>query len=63
MRYIPSSRYTLDEIAEQCKAAILRASDNTQDSKDLYTEVRKFYHYNDAHAVRPMKDYGSLIKV
>ena len=45
MRYIPSSRYTLDEIADQCRAAILKASDNTQDRTNLYTEVRKFYHY------------------
>jgi hypothetical protein len=45
MRYIPSSRYTLDEIAEQCRLAVLAASPNTQERTDLYTEVRKFYHY------------------
>jgi hypothetical protein len=53
MRYIPSSRYTLDEIAEQCRQAVLRASNDTRNSQDLYTEVCKFYS---------MKDYGSLIK-
>jgi hypothetical protein len=53
MRYIPSSRYTLDEIAEQCRLAVLRASNEHQDSRDLYTEVCKFHS---------MKDYGSLIK-
>jgi len=41
MRYIPSSRYTLDEIAEQCKAAINR--NDTQNRNDLYTEVLKFH--------------------
>jgi hypothetical protein len=48
MRYIPSSRYTLDEIAEQCKAAVNRAKSIEQDSTDLYTEVRKFYRYDNA---------------
>ncbi len=48
MRYIPSSRYTLDEIAEQCKAAINRAESVKQERTDLYTEVRKFYRYDDA---------------
>jgi hypothetical protein len=44
MRYIPSSRYTLDEIAEQCKAAINRPSSNdTQNRNDLYAEVLKFH--------------------
>jgi hypothetical protein len=46
MRYIPSSRYTLDEIAEQCRLAVLRASNVNQDSTDLYTEIRKFYRYD-----------------
>lgn len=48
MRYIPSSRYTLDEIAEQCRQAVLAAQSNTQDRTDLYTEVRKFYRYDNA---------------
>jgi hypothetical protein len=52
MRYIPSSRYTLDEIAEQCKAAVNRAKSIEQGRTDLYTEVCKFHS---------MKDYGSLI--
>ena len=64
MRYIPSSRYTLDEIAEQCRLAVLRASNDTQDSSDLYTEVRKFYHYDTPKVCKfhSMKDYGSLVK-
>ena len=62
MRYIPSSRYALDEIAEQCKAAINQSKSVKQERTDLYTEVRKFYHYDNAYSVRTMKDYGSLIK-
>jgi len=57
MRYNPAPdnvgyafRYTIDEIAEQCRNAVLKAS---QKSTDLYAEVCKFYS---------MKDYGSLIK-
>jgi hypothetical protein len=52
MRYIPSSRYTLDEIAEQCRQAVLRASNDHQDRTDLYSEIRKFYHYDDALVTR-----------
>ena len=48
MRYIPSSRYTLDEIADQCRAAVNRSKNVKQEQADLYTEVRKFYHYDDA---------------
>jgi hypothetical protein len=47
MRYIPSSRYTFDEIVEQCRAAVNRLPEVAQDSQDLYTEVRKFYHYDE----------------
>ena len=48
MRYIPSSRYTLDEIAEQCRAAINRpAVCHKPVVTDVYSEVRKFYRYND----------------
>lgn len=46
MRYIPMSQYTFDEICEQCRQAVLTAKSDTQDSTDLYTEVRKFYHYS-----------------
>jgi len=46
MRYIPQSKYSFDEIVEQCRAAINRPIDNTQEQTDLYTEVRKFYHYS-----------------
>jgi ABC-type transporter lipoprotein component MlaA len=46
MRYIPMSQYSFDEICEQCRAAINRSDNDTQNSTDLYTEVRKFYHYD-----------------
>jgi hypothetical protein len=62
MRYIPQSKYSFDEICEQCRNAVNRVAEVKQDSTDLYTEIRKFYHYDDAYSVRPMKDYGSLIK-
>jgi hypothetical protein len=64
MRYIPQSRYTFDEIVEQCRAAINRpASVDTPQHTDLYAEVRKFYRYDDASdQVFHMKDYGSLIR-
>lgn len=51
MRYIPPARYTFDEIVEQCRAAINRPVVDTQDSTDLYAEVRKFYHYDDADLI------------
>ena len=44
MRYIPSSRYTLDEIAEQCRAAINRAPQQ-QYPDSLYDEVLEFYRW------------------
>ncbi len=47
MRYIPSSRYSFDEICKQCSQAINRLPDVNEDRTDLYTEVRKFYHYAD----------------
>ena len=47
MHYIPSSPYTFDEIVDQCRQAVLKANVNTQDRTDLYTEVRKFYHYDE----------------
>lgn len=43
MRYIPSSRYTLDEIADQCRNAILKSAPV---QCDLYAEVRKYFRYN-----------------
>jgi hypothetical protein len=47
MRYIPMSSYSFDEIVDQCRQAVLKAQSNTQDSQDLYTEIRKFYHYDE----------------
>ncbi len=46
MRYIASSRYTLDEIAEQCRLAVLRAQGNNNCQTVDYTEVRKFFRYD-----------------
>ena len=48
MRYIPSSRYTLDEIAEQCRQAVLKARTDNNCASVPYEEVRKFFRYDDA---------------
>jgi hypothetical protein len=48
MRYIPSSRYTLDEIAEQCRRAVNRASEfNVTPAPLNYDEVHKFFKYEE----------------
>jgi hypothetical protein len=47
MRYLPMSSYSFDEICKQCSDAINRRPDVKQESTDLYTEVRKFYHYDE----------------
>ena len=47
MRYIPQSRYSFDEICKQCSDAINRPVNDTQDRTDVYSEVRKFYRYDD----------------
>jgi hypothetical protein len=48
MRYIPQSRYTFDEIVEQCRSAINRPTQQQQPvTVNVYNEVRKFYRYND----------------
>ena len=47
MRYIPSSPYTLDEIAAQCRAAINRSVSDTQQRPDLYDEVHKYFEFED----------------
>jgi hypothetical protein len=46
MRYIPSSRYTLDEIADQCRQAVLKAQGNNNCQTVDYNEVRKFFRYD-----------------
>jgi len=52
MRYIPSSRYTLDEIAKQCYDAINRSPSVTiKPITVTYEDVRKFYRYNNPHLV------------
>ena len=48
MRYIPQSRYTFDEICKQCSDAINRPAVVKQQSTDVYTEVRRFYRYDNA---------------
>lgn len=45
MRYIPSSRYTLDEIAAQCRDAINRHSVPNRVVLD-YEQVRQYFRYN-----------------
>ena len=64
MRYIPSSRYTFDEIVDQCRAAVNRPSQSTPAPASVdYSEVRKFYHYDEnAGQVFRMKDYPSLVR-
>ena len=48
MRYIPQSQYSFDEICQQCSDAINRpAVSHKPVVADVYSEVRKFYHYND----------------
>ena len=48
MRYIPQSRYTFDEIVEQCRAAVNRPAQYTSPvNTDVYSEVRKYYRYDD----------------
>ena len=62
MRYIPSSRYTLDEIAEQCRAAIMKAQPEHNCASGEYNEVRKFFHYTENVNFHRMKDYPSLVR-
>ena len=48
MRYIPQSQYTYDEICKQCYDAINRPAQHKKlVVTDVYSEVRKFYRYND----------------
>jgi len=51
MRYIPSSRYTLDEIAEQCRAAIVKAQPTNNCDEVDYNEIRKFFRYDTSQLV------------
>jgi len=70
MRYIPSSRYTLDQIAEQCRAAINRPAHYQKPVVvNVYDEVRKFHRYDNTAKfwsydapVFHMKDYPSLVR-
>lgn len=48
MRYIPSSRYTLDEIADQCRRAVNRRSEfNVTPAPLDYDEIRKYFKYDE----------------
>ena len=49
MRYIPQSRYTFDEICKQCSDAINRPTQQLQPVSVVdYSEVRKFFRYDNA---------------
>lgn len=52
MRYIPSSRYTLDEIAAQCKAAINRPKINVKPIVVSYDEILHFVRREDGVLVQ-----------
>jgi hypothetical protein len=43
MRYIPQSRYSFDEICEQCRAAINPPPSVKQASTVPYNEVQQFF--------------------
>lgn len=48
MRYIPQSRYTFDEIVEQCHAAINRIpTDSTPNDDSFYNELLQFEEYRE----------------
>jgi len=58
MRYIPQSKYSFEEICEQCRNAINpqvydisyledTLKSDTELASDLYAQVRKFYHYDE----------------
>jgi hypothetical protein len=48
MRYIPQSKYSFEEICEQCRNAINPPQqDDNELASDLYAQVRKFYRYDD----------------
>lgn len=52
MRYIPQSKYTLEEIIEQCHPNRIRVPEYSQPKfKVSYADVRKFLHYADAELV------------
>ena len=52
MRYIPQSRYSFDEIVEQCHQAINRVStDYVSNDDSLYQELVKFEEYREMTSV------------
>jgi hypothetical protein len=46
MRYNCQALYTLDEVAEQCRNAILKA-DQPKVADNLYNEILTFYRWED----------------
>ena len=49
MRYIPQSQYTFDEICKQCSDAINRPAVSKKPVRSVdYSEVRKFFRYDNA---------------
>lgn len=51
MRYIPQSKYSFEEICEQCYNAINRPVSDKISQTVEYDEVRKFLHYADTELV------------
>ena len=50
MRYNPATdraRYTLDEIAEQCRAAIMKAPAADPTRRDSYDQILEFARWED----------------
>jgi len=65
MRYIPSSRYTLDQIAEQCRAAINRPVEYQQPVSTVDYSEWTFKSSSSLGYDAPvfhMKDYPSLVR-
>lgn len=52
MRYIPQSKYTLEEIIEQCHPNRIRPTESIQVPDTVnYDEIRKFFHYAERELV------------
>jgi predicted DNA-binding protein YlxM (UPF0122 family) len=47
MRYIPQSKYSFEEICEQCRSAINRPVENTQHRIVSYNDILHFYRRKD----------------
>lgn len=47
MRYIPQSKYTFEEICEQCRSAINRPVSDLQNRTVTYNDILHFYRRKD----------------